>query len=57
METIICGVDASVDWRAEVYASVRPGLPEEPRELLQRYIEEGRLGVKSGGGFYDDYSD
>jgi 3-hydroxybutyryl-CoA dehydrogenase len=35
------------------YASVRHGLPEEPRRLLREYIEEGRLGVKSGRGFYD----
>ena len=37
----------------EHYASVRPGLPEEPRTLLRRYVEAGRLGVKSGSGFYD----
>ena len=38
----------------EHYADVRPGLPEGPRTLLRRYIDEGRLGVKSGRGFYDD---
>lgn len=37
----------------EHYADVRTGLPEGPRELLRRYIDDGRLGVKSGGGFYD----
>jgi 3-hydroxybutyryl-CoA dehydrogenase len=37
----------------EHYADVRPGLPEEPRRLLREYIDEGRLGVKSGRGFYD----
>jgi 3-hydroxybutyryl-CoA dehydrogenase len=37
----------------EHYADVRPGLPEGPRALLRHYIDEGRLGVKSGGGFYD----
>jgi 3-hydroxybutyryl-CoA dehydrogenase len=37
----------------EHYASVRPGLPEGPRELLREYIDQGRLGVKSGRGFYD----
>jgi 3-hydroxybutyryl-CoA dehydrogenase len=41
----------------EHYASVRPGLPEEPRKLLREYIDEGRLGVKSGRGSYDDYPD
>lgn len=37
------------------YASVRAGLPEEPRTLLRQYIDKGWLGVKSGRGFYDDY--
>ena len=36
-------------------ASPTPGLPEEPRGLLREYIEQGRLGLKSGQGFYDDY--
>ena len=35
------------------YASVRPGLPEGPRQLLHDYIDQGRLGIKSGRGFYD----
>jgi 3-hydroxybutyryl-CoA dehydrogenase len=38
----------------EHYASVRPGLPDGPRKLLREYIEQGRLGVKSGRGFYDE---
>jgi 3-hydroxybutyryl-CoA dehydrogenase len=38
----------------EHYAEVRDGIPEGPRTLLRRYIDEGRLGAKSGGGFYDD---
>jgi 3-hydroxybutyryl-CoA dehydrogenase len=37
----------------EHYASVRSGLPEGPRELLRKLIDEGRLGVKSGRGFYE----
>lgn len=40
----------------EHYAAVRPGIPEGPRDLLRRYIDEGRLGVKSGRGFYDEPS-
>jgi 3-hydroxybutyryl-CoA dehydrogenase len=38
----------------EHYAEVRTGIPEGPRKLLRQYIDEGRLGVKSGGGFYDE---
>jgi 3-hydroxybutyryl-CoA dehydrogenase len=37
----------------EHYATLRPGLPEGPRKLLKKYIGEGRLGEKSGKGFYD----
>ena len=37
----------------ENYAQHRPGLPEGPRVLLKKMIAEGRLGVKSGRGFYD----
>jgi 3-hydroxybutyryl-CoA dehydrogenase len=40
----------------EHYAEIRPGSPEGPRELLRRYIDEGRLGAKSGRGFYDETS-
>ena len=38
----------------EHYASVRPGLPAGPRELLRAYVDQGCLGVKSGRGFYDE---
>ena len=37
----------------EHYAAVREGVREGPRKLLQEYVEQGRLGVKSGRGFYD----
>ena len=46
------GLDVVLDIE-EHYAQVRPGLPEGPRTLLREYIDEGRLGVKSGRGFYD----
>ncbi|KAH8805203.1 3-hydroxyacyl-CoA dehyrogenase [Xylogone sp. PMI_703] len=35
------------------YAEVRTGLPEEPRELLKEMVAQGKLGVKSGSGFYN----
>ncbi|MCM6778390.1 3-hydroxyacyl-CoA dehydrogenase family protein [Nocardia sp. CDC159] len=37
------------------YAEENPHLPTEPRKLLRRYIDSGKLGVKSGAGFYSDY--
>jgi 3-hydroxybutyryl-CoA dehydrogenase len=37
----------------EHYAEVRPGIPEGPRKLLRQYLDGGRVGVKSGRGFYD----
>ncbi|WP_025272098.1 3-hydroxyacyl-CoA dehydrogenase family protein [Haloglycomyces albus] len=50
------GLDVVLDIENH-YAKERPGLPEGPRKLLRRYVDEGRLGVKSGRGFYDDYRD
>ncbi len=46
------GLDVVLDIE-EHYAEVRPGLPKGPRDLLRRYLEQGRLGVKTGRGFYD----
>jgi 3-hydroxybutyryl-CoA dehydrogenase len=40
----------------EHYADVRSGIPEGPRKLLREYIDQRRLGVKSGRGFYE-YTD
>jgi 3-hydroxybutyryl-CoA dehydrogenase len=37
----------------EHYAAVRPGLPAGPQTLLRDQIERGRLGTKTGRGFYD----
>jgi 3-hydroxybutyryl-CoA dehydrogenase len=40
----------------EHYADVRGDqpFPEGPRRLLREYLDQGRLGVKSGRGFYDE---
>lgn len=46
------GLDVVLDIE-ENYASHRPELPESPRELVRRLLAEGRLGEKSGRGFYD----
>ncbi|MDQ1636011.1 MAG: 3-hydroxybutyryl-CoA dehydrogenase [Frankiaceae bacterium] len=46
------GLDVVLDIE-EHYAAVRPNLPEGPRRLLRRLIGDGRLGRKSGRGFYD----
>lgn len=45
------GLDVVLDIE-EHYASEREGLPASPRTLLREYIAAGRLGVKSGEGFY-----
>jgi 3-hydroxybutyryl-CoA dehydrogenase len=50
------GLDVVLDIE-EHYAAVRPGIPDEPRQLLKRYVEQGHLGIKSGKGFYSDYEE
>ncbi|MDA3642934.1 3-hydroxyacyl-CoA dehydrogenase family protein [Saccharopolyspora indica] len=49
------GLDVVLDIENH-YAAERPGLPAGPRELLRRYVDAGHLGVKTGRGFYDDYT-
>ena len=48
----LVGLDVVLDIE-EHYAEVRPGIPDGPRRLLRRYIDQRRLGVKSGRGFYE----
>jgi 3-hydroxybutyryl-CoA dehydrogenase len=48
------GLDVVLDIE-EHYCAEHPEYPEGPRRLLRTYIQQGRLGVKSGVGFYDDY--
>jgi 3-hydroxybutyryl-CoA dehydrogenase len=49
------GLDVALDIE-EHYAAEHPEYPEGPRVLLRDYIDRGRLGVKTGAGFYDDYA-
>jgi 3-hydroxybutyryl-CoA dehydrogenase len=46
------GLDVVLDIE-ENYAKVREDIPQGPRELLRDYLRRGRLGRKTGGGFYD----
>lgn len=46
------GLDVVLDIE-ENYAAHRDGIPTGPRELLRSYLAEGRLGEKSGRGFYE----
>jgi 3-hydroxybutyryl-CoA dehydrogenase len=39
----------------EHYATIRDDIPAGPLELLRDYVDKGRLGLKTGRGFYDDY--
>ncbi|HTX98025.1 MAG TPA: 3-hydroxyacyl-CoA dehydrogenase NAD-binding domain-containing protein [Mycobacterium sp.] len=48
------GLDVVLDIE-EHYCAEHPEYPEGPRRLLRSYLQRGRLGVKSGDGFYDDY--
>jgi 3-hydroxybutyryl-CoA dehydrogenase len=48
------GLDVVLDIE-EHYCDEHPEYPEGPRRLLRTYIQQGRLGVKSGAGFYEDY--
>ncbi len=45
------GLDVVLDVE-EHYASEREGIPEGPRALLRQMIAAGKLGVKTGEGFY-----
>lgn len=47
----VVGLDVVLDIE-EHYAAKRRDVPEEPRIFLREFIEQGKLGVKSGQGFY-----
>lgn len=46
------GLDVVLDIEKH-YREVYPDLPAEPSKLLESYIDRGRLGKKSGHGFFD----
>lgn len=45
------GLDVVLDIENH-YAAENPNLPTGPRELLQRYVDDGKLGRKTDEGFY-----
>jgi 3-hydroxybutyryl-CoA dehydrogenase len=45
------GLDVVLDIENH-YAEDNPHLPDGPRELLHAYVDAGKLGVKTGEGFY-----
>ena len=46
------GLDVVLDIEKH-YAAENSSLPTGPRDVLEKYIADGRLGRKSGAGFYD----
>jgi 3-hydroxyacyl-CoA dehydrogenase len=48
------GLDVVYDIE-EHYAAENPTLPVGPRNLLRHYVDAGKLGIKTGEGFYADY--
>lgn len=50
----VVGLDVVLDIENH-YAESRSGLPTEPRSYLQKMIQDGRLGVKNGHGFYEHH--
>ncbi len=47
----LVGLDVALDIENH-YAEEFPHLPKKSRDLLQSYVDAGKLGVKSGEGFY-----
>jgi 3-hydroxybutyryl-CoA dehydrogenase len=47
----LVGLDVVLDIEYH-YAEEFPHLPKNVRDLLQAYVDAGKLGVKTGEGFY-----
>ena len=47
----LVGLDVALDVENH-YTDVFPHLPTHARDLLQAYVDAGKLGIKSGEGFY-----
>lgn len=47
----VVGLDIVLDIEQH-YAGARGNIPHQPQEYLQTFLQNGRLGVKSGRGFY-----
>lgn len=48
----VVGLDVVYDIEQH-YADARGNLPSKPRTFLKQYLQKGRLGVKTGHGFFD----
>ena len=46
------GLDVVLDIENH-YAAIQPGLPVSPRHLLDEYVRNNWLGIKTGKGFYN----
>jgi 3-hydroxybutyryl-CoA dehydrogenase len=47
----LVGLDVALDIENH-YLDEFPQLPKGPRDLLQTYVDAGKLGIKTGEGFY-----
>jgi 3-hydroxybutyryl-CoA dehydrogenase len=47
----LVGLDVALDIENH-YLEEFPHLPKGPRDLLQTYVDAGKLGIKTGEGFY-----
>jgi 3-hydroxybutyryl-CoA dehydrogenase len=47
----LVGLDVALDIENH-YVGEFPQLPKGPRDLLQSYVDAGKLGIKTGEGFY-----